>query len=162
LRINADRSIRLAIKPVIDLLKNKAHLASEDANTRRSAATDLGMLGKPVAIPWLEQAAVREPNRWVRYTMEEAAQLLTLGSEDPVEFAFAHPVLGIGYCVRPDGCHQYGPWRVNDGRGLCDLCDPGMFQGLSSSRPLRLLFLGFHTPLVSRGGAVRLVFRSNR
>ena len=83
LRINADRSVRLAIKPVIDLLKNKAHLTSEDANTRRSAATDLGMLGKPVAIPWLEQAAVREPNRWVRYTMEEAAQLLKLGSEDP-------------------------------------------------------------------------------
>jgi len=71
LRINADRSVRLAIKPVIDLLKNNAHLTSEDANT------------KPVAIPWLEQAAVREPNRWVRYTMEEAAQLLKLGSEDP-------------------------------------------------------------------------------
>ena len=83
LRTNADRSVRLAIKPVIDLLKNNAHLTSEDANTRRSAATDLGMLGKPVAIPWLEQAAVREPNRWVRYTMEEAAQLLKLGSEDP-------------------------------------------------------------------------------
>src|SRR5205823_3345503 len=67
----------------IDRQKNKAPLTSEDANPRRSAATDLGMLGKPVAIPWLEQAAVREPNHWVRYTMEEAAQLLKLGSEDP-------------------------------------------------------------------------------
>jgi len=82
LRANADRSVRLAIKPVIDLLRNRANLASEDANTRRSAATDLGMLGKPVAIPWLEQAAVREPNRWVRYTIEEAAQLLKLASDD--------------------------------------------------------------------------------
>jgi len=94
LRANADRSVRLAIKPVIDLLKNKAHLTNEDANTRRSAATDLGMLGKPVAIPWLEQAAVREPNRWVRYTMEEAAQLLKLASDDPATKMAAATRLG--------------------------------------------------------------------
>jgi urea transport system permease protein len=94
LRSNADRSLRLAIKPVIDLLKNKAHLASEDAKTRRSAATDLGMLGRPVAIPWLEQAAAREPNRWVRYTMEEAAQLLKLASDDPATKSVAATKLG--------------------------------------------------------------------
>ena len=94
LRANADRSVRLAIKPVIDLLKNKAHLTNEDANTRRSAATDLGMLGKPVAILWLEQAAVREPNRWVRYTMEEATQLLKLASDDPATKMAAATRLG--------------------------------------------------------------------
>jgi urea transport system permease protein len=94
LRANADRSVRLAIKPVIDLLKNKAHLTNEDANTRRSAATDLGMLGKPVAIPLLEQAAVREPNRWVRYTMEEAAELLKLASDDPATKIAAATRLG--------------------------------------------------------------------
>ncbi|MGH7206380.1 MAG: urea ABC transporter permease subunit UrtB, partial [Nitrospiraceae bacterium] len=94
LRSNADRSVRLAIKPVIDLLKNKAHLISEDANTRRSAATDLGMLGKPIAIPWLEQAAAREPSRWVRYMMEEAAQLLKLASGDPATKIVAATRLG--------------------------------------------------------------------
>ena len=107
LRANADRSVRLAIKPVIDLLKNKAYLTNEDANTRRSAATDLGMLGKPVAIPWLEQAAVREPNRWVRYTMEEAAQLLKLASDDPATKIAA--ATRLGEFPDPAGSHQSLP-----------------------------------------------------
>ncbi len=83
LRINSERSVRLLLKPVIDLLKNRANLASEDADTRRSAATDLGMLGNPVAVPWLEAALAREPDRWVRYTIEEAINLLRLASEEP-------------------------------------------------------------------------------
>jgi urea transport system permease protein len=83
IRANADRSIRQAIKPLIDLLKNRAKLASSDIDVRRSAATDLGTAGKPVAIPWLEAAAASEQNKWVRYTMEESAALLKLASEDP-------------------------------------------------------------------------------
>src|SRR5262245_66630667 len=63
IRTNADRSIRQAIKPVMDLLKNRAKLESPDADARRSAATDLGTSGRPVAIPWLEQAAVKEQNK---------------------------------------------------------------------------------------------------
>ncbi|WP_447972578.1 urea ABC transporter permease subunit UrtB [Nitrospira sp. Kam-Ns4a] len=83
LRINSERSVRLLLKPVIDLLKNRANLASEDADTRRSAATDLGMLGHPVAVPWLEAALAREPDRWVRYTIEEAINLIRLASAEP-------------------------------------------------------------------------------
>ncbi|TKB72781.1 MAG: urea ABC transporter permease subunit UrtB [Nitrospira sp.] len=83
IRADADRSVRQAIKPVVDLLKNRANLASDNTDTRRSAATDLGMMGRPAAISWLEQAAAKEPNRWVRYTMEESAQLLKLGTDDP-------------------------------------------------------------------------------
>ena len=79
IRATADRPIRLAIKPVMDLLKNRAKLESPEADVRRSAATDLGMLGRPVAIPWLEQAAAKETNKWVRYTMQESASLLKLG-----------------------------------------------------------------------------------
>jgi urea transport system permease protein len=82
LRANADRNIRQAIKPVMDLLKNRANLSSDDADVRRSAATDLGMAGKSVAISWLEQAATKESNKWVRYTMEESAALLSLSSDD--------------------------------------------------------------------------------
>jgi len=82
IRANADRSIRLAIKPVIDLLKNRAKLEGPDPDARRSAATDLGTLGKPVAIPWLEQAAAKETYKWVRYTMLESAALLKLSGED--------------------------------------------------------------------------------
>jgi urea transport system permease protein len=83
IRADAERSVRQAIKPVVDLLKNRANLASEQTDSRRSAAADLGMMGRPVAIRWLEQAAAKEPNRWVRYTMEESAQLLKLGADDP-------------------------------------------------------------------------------
>jgi urea transport system permease protein len=82
IRANADRSIRQAIKPVMDLLKNRAKLESPEPDARRSAATDLGTSGKRAAIPWLEQAAAKEPNTWVRYTMHESAALLTLGGDD--------------------------------------------------------------------------------
>ncbi|HXX75979.1 MAG TPA: urea ABC transporter permease subunit UrtB [Nitrospiraceae bacterium] len=83
LRANADRAIRQAIKPLMDLLKNRANLSSDDVGVRRSAATDLGTMGRTVAIPWLEQAATKDPNKWVRYTMEESAALLSLTSDDP-------------------------------------------------------------------------------
>ena len=82
IRSNADRSIRQAIKPLRDLLKNRANLTSSDTDVRRSAATDLGMSGKPAAISWLDEAAAHEPNKWVRYTMEESAALLKLASDD--------------------------------------------------------------------------------
>jgi urea transport system permease protein len=82
IRSNADRRLRQAIKSVMDLLKNRANLLSEDSDVRRSAATDLGLSGKPVAIAWLEEAATTESSKWVRYTMEESAALLKLASGD--------------------------------------------------------------------------------
>jgi urea transport system permease protein len=82
IRAGAERSVRQAIKPVMDLLKNRAKLESLDSDVRRSAATDLGTSGKAVAIPWLEQAAVQESNKWVRYTMEESAAVLKLTMDD--------------------------------------------------------------------------------
>jgi urea transport system permease protein len=94
IRANADRSIRLAIKPVMDLLKNRAKLESPDADARRSAATDLGTLGRPVAIPWLEEAAAKERHKWVRYTMQESAALLKLTADDPASKLAAVDTLG--------------------------------------------------------------------
>ncbi len=94
IRSNADRSLRQAIKPVMDLLKNRAYLMSEDADVRRSAATDLGTSGKPVAIAWLEEAAAKESSKWVRYTMEESAALLKLVSGDSATKAAAAGKLG--------------------------------------------------------------------
>ena len=82
IRANADRPIRQTIKPVMDLLRNRAKLTNPETDARRSAATDLGTLGRPVAIPWLEQAATKEPNKWVRYTMRESAALLKLAGDD--------------------------------------------------------------------------------
>ncbi len=94
IRADADRPIRLAIKPVMDLLRNRAKLESPDPDSRRSAATDLGTSGKTEAIPWLEQAAATEPNKWVRYTMEESAALLKLAGDNPAAKLAAVGTLG--------------------------------------------------------------------
>ena len=82
IRAEADRAVRQAIKPVIDLLKNHANLTSEQSDTRRSAAADLVGTGRPEAITWLEEAAAKEQVWWVKYTMEESARLIQLRSED--------------------------------------------------------------------------------
>ena len=94
IRANADRSVRQPIKRLMDFFKNRAKLTSPNTDVRRSAATDLGTSGKPSAIPWLEAAAANEPNRWVRYTMEESAALLKLASDDPSIKAAAADTLG--------------------------------------------------------------------
>ena len=82
IRAEADRAVRQTIKPVIDLLKNHANLTSAQADTRRSAAADLVGTGRPEAITWLEEAAAKEPVWWVKYTMDESAQLIRLRSDD--------------------------------------------------------------------------------
>ena len=94
LRANADRSLRMAIKPVADAWRQRANLTSPDADQRRSAAADLGSSGRTVAIPWLEAAARSESHRWVRYAMEESIQLLKLASDDPVSKSQAAAKLG--------------------------------------------------------------------
>ncbi len=97
IRATASRSIRQAIKPLMDLLKNRAKLASPNSDVRRSAAADLGSAGNTLAIPWLDAAASNEPNKWVRYAMEESAALLKLASGDPSIQAAAAEKLGELY-----------------------------------------------------------------
>lgn len=82
IRAEADRAVRQAIKPVIDLLKNRANLTSDQAVTRRSAAADLVGTGRSEAIVWLEAASAKEQVWWVKYTMDESAQLIRLRSAD--------------------------------------------------------------------------------
>ncbi len=94
LRTNADRSLRMAIKPVADAWRHRANLSSPDVDTRRSAAADLGAGGRTVALPWLEAAAAAESHRWVRYAMDESALMLRLASEDPAAKAQAAVKLG--------------------------------------------------------------------
>ena len=82
MRVEGDRSLRLAIKPIADLIRNRVRLHSDDADIRRSAAGDLGSSGRAEAIPWLEQAVARETHRWARYTMQEAVALLQLNAQE--------------------------------------------------------------------------------
>jgi urea transport system permease protein len=78
----------------MDLLRNRAKLGSPDPDSRRSAATDLGTSGRTVAIPWLDQAAATESNKWVRYTMQESAALLHLAEDDQAAKISAVRTLG--------------------------------------------------------------------
>jgi urea transport system permease protein len=94
IRLSADRSVRLLLKPVIDVLKQREHLSSGSVTARRSAAADLGSGGRREAIPWLEEAYARESDRWVRYTIEESIALINLAGEDPLAKAAAATKLG--------------------------------------------------------------------
>jgi urea transport system permease protein len=94
LRENGDRSLRMAIKPVMVLLRNKAKLKSEKTDERREAAADLAVTGRPAALAWLEAALQTESDRWVRYTIEESINLTRLGSDDPAVQASAAARLG--------------------------------------------------------------------
>ncbi len=82
IRADADRRTRMAMKPVFDLLGNKVNLNHEDPEERRFAAIDLGVLRDPRAIPWLEEALAKEQDRWVRYSIEEALNLIALHEEE--------------------------------------------------------------------------------
>jgi urea transport system permease protein len=94
IRADADRGLRQTLKPVLDGIKNRTKLNGANSEERRSAATDLGTLGRPEAVAWLDQAAARESHRWVRYTMEESAALLRLASQDPAARLAAVKKLG--------------------------------------------------------------------
>ncbi len=83
MREEGSRAVRIAIKPVIDLLKNRANLTSASPDSRRSAAADLGASGRREAIPFLKAAAAQEAVWWVRYTMEESQHFLELKADDP-------------------------------------------------------------------------------
>jgi len=97
MRADADRSLRMAIKPVVDLLKNKTKLMSPQAEDRRSAAADLAALSKPIVLQWLQEALKTETDRWVRYTIEESIGLIQLGSDDFAVKASAAAKLGELY-----------------------------------------------------------------
>ncbi len=94
MRENADRALRVAIKSVADLLKNKHRLKSPKTDERRAAASDLALSGKPVAVTWLEEALATETDRWVRYSLEESISLMKLAGEEPAAKIAAADKLG--------------------------------------------------------------------
>ena len=80
LRSNVNRRVRRLMKPVIKLLRNKANLVSKDSEDRRVAARDLGASGMAEALPLLNNALSTEEDRWVKYDLEEAINLIALDS----------------------------------------------------------------------------------
>ena len=121
IRAEADRATRQALKPVIDLLKNHANLTSAQSDTRRSAAADLVGTGRPEAIAWLEQAAAKESVWWVKYTMEESAQLLQLRAD--------------AHAVRMVAVTKLGELRSQNGlSALKELADAGAQSGATDEQ----------------------------
>ena len=80
LRSDVNRRVRRLMKPVIKLLRNKANLVSKDSEDRRVAARDLGASGMAEALPLLNNALLKEEDRWVKYDLEEAINLIALDS----------------------------------------------------------------------------------
>lgn len=94
LREESDRATRRAIKPVLDLLKNRSKLSDVDPEVRRAAATDLGTSGNPMALSWIEARLIVEPHRWVRYALRESRALLRLAHGDVAQQVEAVEELG--------------------------------------------------------------------
>lgn len=121
IRADADRAVRIALKPVIDLLKNRANLTSDQPDTRRSAAADLVGTGRPEAVIRLQEAAAKESVWWVKYTMEESAQLIQLRADE--------------HAVRLGAVTKLGELRSQNGlSALKEMVDAGAQSGATDEQ----------------------------
>jgi len=82
--ISAGRSLRLALRPLIDAFSGQNDLRDPDPAVRKGAATKMGNGGEAAAVRVLTEALAREQDRWVRHAMEEAVALIRLrtGTDD--------------------------------------------------------------------------------
>ncbi len=92
--VAAGRSLRLALRPLIDAFSGQTQLADPDPAARRGAATKMGNSGDAGALPVLTEALSRERDRWVRHAIEEAMALIGLRQDDPAARALAATRLG--------------------------------------------------------------------
>ena len=88
------RSLRLAIRPLIDAFAGNTQLADADWTVRKAAATKMGNSGDLTALPALAEALAKEKDRWVRYELEQAIALIRLKSGTEAERAAAATALG--------------------------------------------------------------------
>ena len=92
--VSTGRSLRLAIRPLIDAFSGHAQLADPDWTVRKAAATKMGNSGDPGAIPSLTEALGKEKDRWVRYELEQAIAQIRLKTASDGERAAAAAKLG--------------------------------------------------------------------
>jgi urea transport system permease protein len=92
--VSAGRSLRLALRPLIDAFSGQSDLTNPDSATRRGAATKMGNTGDASALPVLEGALAKEPDRWVRYSIDEAINLIRLRTGSEAERVAAVERLG--------------------------------------------------------------------
>lgn len=92
--VSTGRTLRIAIRPLIDAFSGQNDLASPDPATRRAAATKMGYTGDAAALTLLEEARPRETDRWARFALEEGAALIRLRIGEPAERVGAAETLG--------------------------------------------------------------------
>ena len=80
--VSAGRSLRLALRPLIDGFSGSSQLADPDPNVRRAAATKMGNAADVSALPALSEALGKERERWARHAIEEAMALINLRAGD--------------------------------------------------------------------------------
>jgi urea transport system permease protein len=92
--VSTGRSLRIAIRPLIDAFSGQSDLVDPDPATRRAAATKMGYTGDAATLKVLEAALPKETDRWARFALEEGAALIRLRTGDPAERVTAAETLG--------------------------------------------------------------------
>ena len=92
--VSSGRSLRIAIRPLIDAFSGQNDLLSPDRATRRAAATKMGYTGDAATLLVLEDALTKENDRWVRFSLEEAVSLIRLRIGSEAERVTAAQTLG--------------------------------------------------------------------
>ena len=92
--VAADRVLRLVIKPFLDADETRVQLRDPDPAVRQGAAVKLGNQADAGAVPVVEEALQKEPNRWVRQALAEALAMIRLAHGDGPVRAAAATALG--------------------------------------------------------------------
>jgi len=92
--VSAGRSLRLAIRPLIDAFSGQSDLANPDPAVRRAAATKIGFAGDSSGLPALTDALAKEQDRWVRHAIDEGMALIQLRQGSEAERVLAARRLG--------------------------------------------------------------------
>jgi urea transport system permease protein len=92
--VAADRALRLVIKPFLDADETRVQLRDPDPAVRGGAAVKLGNQADAGAVPIVEEALGKEPDRWVRQALAEALAMIRLAHGDGAARAAAATALG--------------------------------------------------------------------
>ena len=156
--VAAGRSLRLALRPIIDGFSGSRLLADPDTNVRKAAATKMGNSGDRTALPALSEALDKEPDRWARHAIQEAMALIDLRTGDEATRTAAAARLGALRSANaldrlrdvaadpaaPAGLKQaaLGAVKGVERWGLVTSTIETIFQGVSLSSILLLMALG--------------------
>jgi len=156
--VSAGRSLRLALRPLIDAFSGQNDLASPDPNVRKGAAVKMAHTADAGALPSIAAALEKERDRWVRGALQEAQALIQLRTGRDAERVAAAERLGaLGSAnaldkLREAAADAQAPPALQQAAreaikrverwGLLTQAIEVVFQGLSLSSILLLMALG--------------------